>query len=152
MSGKDTGNVQKLKRILVAVDGSENASRAAKVAVTLAKKFGAELVACHVIPMPNSPFVEIDLKSIYFDSARKNAKTLLRGVIKLAEADDVKASELLTEGLSSVVEAITNNASNCNADLIVIGTRGQTAFKKLLLGSVSSGVLNHAHCSVLVVR
>jgi nucleotide-binding universal stress UspA family protein len=152
MTVKNTKDEQWTRRILVAVDGSENSSRAAKVAVTLAKKFGAELLVCHAIPMPSSSFGTIEPKSIYFDPARKNAKTLLNETVKLAETGGVKASELLIEGLTSVVEAIVSNASNHNVDLIVIGTRGRTGFKKLLMGSVSSGVLNHAHCSVLVVR
>ena len=153
MTVRDTIVAQQwASRILVAVDDSENASRAANVAVTLAKKFGAELLICHAIPMPSSSFGTIDTKSIYFDAARKNAKALLHENIKLAETEGVKASELLIEGLSSVVEAIVITASNRDADLIVIGTRGQSGFKKLLMGSVSSGVLNHAQCSVLVVR
>lgn len=45
---------KQFKRVLVAVDGSENATRAARVAVALAKKFGAELIVCHVIPTPVS--------------------------------------------------------------------------------------------------
>jgi nucleotide-binding universal stress UspA family protein len=143
---------QWVRRILVPVDGSENAMRAAKVAVTLAKKFGAELIVCHAIPMPSSSFGTIDTKSIYFDAARKNAKMVLQEIVKLSETEGVKASELLIEGLSSVVEAIVSNASKRNADLIVMGTRGQSGFKKLLLGSVSSGVVSHAHCSVLIVR
>jgi len=37
-------------------------------------------------------------------------------------------------------------------DLIVVGTRGRSGFKKLLLGSVASGVVNYAHCPVLIVK
>ena len=43
-------------------------------------------------------------------------------------------------------------ATESNVDLIVLGTRGLTRFKKLLIGSVSSEVVNHGHCSVLIVR
>jgi nucleotide-binding universal stress UspA family protein len=52
----------------------------------------------------------------------------------------------------SVVEAIVEYATEEKAQLIVMGTRGMTGFKKMLLGSVSNGVVNHAPCAVLVVR
>jgi nucleotide-binding universal stress UspA family protein len=58
----------------------------------------------------------------------------------------------LPEGVSSVVETIINNADKEGADLIVVGTRGLDGFKKLLIGSVSSGVISHASCPVLIVR
>ncbi|MGO9645708.1 MAG: universal stress protein [Candidatus Bathyarchaeia archaeon] len=51
----------------------------------------------------------------------------------------------------AVVETILE-ATESNVDLIVLGTRGLTRFKKLLIGSVSSEVVNHGHCSVLIVR
>ena len=43
-------------------------------------------------------------------------------------------------------------AENEKMDLIVMGTRGMSGFKRLLIGSVASGVVKHAHCTVLVVR
>jgi nucleotide-binding universal stress UspA family protein len=141
-----------LRRILLAIDGSENAAKAASTAIALAKMFGAQLVVCHVIQMPTSSFGKIDAQSIYFDAARKNARTLLRNTVKRAETKAIEASELLIEGQDSVVEAIVSNAANLNADLIVLGTRGEGSFRKLLLGSVSSGVLNHARCAILIVR
>lgn len=118
--------------MLVAVDGSDNGARAAKVAVALAKKFGAELIVCHVIPTPTYSSVQAgtfgagNVLHEYFESARKEAKGIVDQVVKLAEDRGV--------------------------DLIVIGTRGLSGFRKLLMGSVSLGVINHAHCSVLLVR
>jgi len=73
-------------------------------------------------------------------------------VTRLAEAENVKATRLIQEYSFSVVETILEQGDKSNVDLIVIGTRGLTGFKKLLVGSVSSGVISHAHCSVLIVR
>ena len=52
----------------------------------------------------------------------------------------------------SIVKEIIEYSEREKIDLIVIGTRCRTGFKKLFLGSVASGVLNFAHCPVLVVR
>ena len=52
----------------------------------------------------------------------------------------------------SVVSAILEYADKRDTDLIIIGTRGIAGFKRMLLGSVASGVVTYAHCPVLVVR
>ena len=53
---------------------------------------------------------------------------------------------------TTIVGEIVDFAERNNIDLIVIGTKGRTGFKKVLLGSVASGVVTYAHCPVLVVR
>lgn len=63
--------------------------------------------------------------------------------------------EIVTEVIiaeESIVSEIIEFAERENIDLIIMGTRGRTGFKKLLLGSVASGVVNFAHCPVLVIR
>jgi nucleotide-binding universal stress UspA family protein len=146
------------KRLLVAVDGSDNAARAAKVAVTLAEKFGAELIVCHVIPTPSYSLAQAGVAgpatilSDYFAAARKDAKKVVDEAVRLAEMEGVKAIGVIRDNVFSVVEAIVSLAEERNVDLIVIGTRGLTGFRRLLVGSVSSGVVSHAHCSVFLVR
>lgn len=148
----------KFERILVAVDGSDNATRAAKLAVTLAERFNAELIICHAIQTPFRSFaqngiaVPTNLLNDYLAAAREDANNTVDKVTRLAEIDRVKAVRVIQENVFSIVEAIVNLAEERNVDLIVIGTRGQSGFKKLLMGSVSSGVLSHAPCPVLVVR
>ena len=53
---------------------------------------------------------------------------------------------------TSVTKEIIEYAERMNIDVIVIGSRGKTGFKKLLLGSVASGVVTYSHCPVLVVK
>jgi nucleotide-binding universal stress UspA family protein len=145
-------------RILVAVDGSENAMRATKVAVAVAEKFHAELIVCHAIQTPFYSFTQNGMKvptslyEEYLGAAREDAKNLVDKMTGVARARRLKAEPVIQENVYSIVEAVVNLAEKRNVDLIVIGTRGQSGFKKLLMGSVSAGVINHASCPVLVVR
>lgn len=59
-------------------------------------------------------------------------------------------SEIISS--TNIAEAIVDYAEEKNFKLIVIGTRGKSGFKKLLLGSVASSVITYAHCPVLVVK
>jgi nucleotide-binding universal stress UspA family protein len=141
--------------IVVAYDGSDNSARAVAVASLLASKFASKLVVVHiysssVIPygMAGAPIPNYsELEKATEDSARK---TLAKG-ISAAKSLGVAAQGELLES-SSTVQALTEFTSKTKADLLVVGTRGMTGFKKLILGSVSSGVVSHAGCSVLVVR
>ena len=149
--------IEEFRRLLVAVDGSDNAARAAKVAVALAKKFGAELVVCHVIATPALAYTSVSAPgrsplSEYFASAHADSKKFIGEILSMAEAEGVKAHELVIDNVFSVVEAIVKHAAERNVDLIIVGSRGLSGFKKMLLGSVSSGLVNHAQCSVLTVR
>lgn len=139
------------KNVLVPVDGSENSNRAAEIATAIAKKHGARLFVLHVIPTPaylyTNPFLEE-----YVQLADKKAKTIVDDGVSFARSHGVKAFGHTMKYVPSVVEAITEYAVNKKVDLIVIGTRGLSGYKKLLLGSVASGIISHAHCEVLIVR
>ena len=141
------------RRILVAADGSENSKKAAEVAVNLAKRCEAELTVVHVIARPTYPIAGtegID-GSDYFAAARNESKEWIDSAVRLAESNGVKAFGKVLES-GSIVKAILDYAAKDKVDLIVLGTRGLSDFKRLLIGSVSSGVVNHSECSVLVVR
>ena len=154
------------KRLLVALDGSENSARASQAALELAEKLKAELIVLHaIIPpalyyhteiSPEGPVIEppthekeIDL---YLEYARRVGHGIVDGTVSEAKKRGIAVRADLPETTSSVVETIVNQAVGENADLIVVGTRGLGGFKRLLLGSVSSGVVDHAHCPVLVIR
>ena len=133
-----------LRRILVAVDGSPNSRRAALLGAKLAALCGAEIIVVNVISVP--------LQQQQFSrDIRAGANKLVRTIASMCHSRGLKTSTKILEA-SSVVEAIVNFAADKKINLIVIGTRGLTGFKKLLMGSVSTGVLSHAHCAVLVVR
>ena len=58
----------------------------------------------------------------------------------------------LVEGLGNPADVIVQEAEDSGAELIVVGTRGLNAAKRLVLGSTSTNVVHHAPCDVLVVR
>ena len=83
--------------------------------------------------------------------SKERARDVLTHGMELAESHGIKArGELIEAG--SIVQAIIEFATAEKANLIVVGTRGMTGFKKLILGSVSSGLVSHSECPVLVVR
>lgn len=167
-SGSEVGGAKQqssfagFKRILVAVDGSDNSMRAARIAVDFAEKYGSELVVLNVTSMASyanvsmlygasiPPPPSVDEK--YREYHRKVAKTLVNRAAQLAVGRNVKVTTAIQESPGSVVERITAYAQGENIDLIVIGSRGLSGLKKLVIGSVSSGVVTHAHCPVLVAR
>jgi nucleotide-binding universal stress UspA family protein len=66
---------------------------------------------------------------------------------------NIQLSKAELIGTSTSVEAaIVDYAEKNNIDLIVLGTKGYSGIKKLLLGSVASAVLTYAHCPVMVIR
>lgn len=142
--------------MMVAFDGSPDSVNAAKRATALAKEFGASLKVVHAYSIPAlayggaGPMPVVDVKSLE-ESARAKAQQVLEEGRAICEEKGVTPKTEIIEA-SSTVQALVECASKEDIDLIVIGTRGMTGFKKLLLGSVSGGVVTHAHCSVLVVR
>ncbi len=145
---------QGFKRILVAVDGSENADRAARIAIDLAENQAATLTILNVIPIPTiaSPTAVSFNLGEYFTAMERDGRALVDRVATEAHKGGVKAKTKIIDNVASTVYAITKYAEENDVDLIVLGSRGLGGFKKLVLGSVSSGVLSHAHCAVLVTR
>jgi len=143
-------------RIVVAFDGSNDAVKALGLACSLAAKFGSELTVVHIYSSPGVGFSAAsgmpipDYRSLE-DAKRAASKEVLSKGLSLAAQTGTKAKGELIEA-PSVVEALVEFAADQKADLIVTGTRGMTGFRKLILGSVSSGLVNHAHCPVLIAR
>jgi nucleotide-binding universal stress UspA family protein len=150
----------RFQRILVAVDGSEGSARASEVAVDLAEKFGSQLFVLNVFRgypeyvnvFPSAPAPSGEALQAYEAFARKTALEVIGRTVSMAEKKGVRAKPKTSETIGSPVETITDYAVAEKIDLIVMGTRGLGGFKRMLLGSVSSGVVTHAHCPVLVVR
>ena len=133
-----------LHRIVVAIDGSQYSKTAARVAATLAQGLGSDLIVLNVVDgraYDKNP-----------SNALKKSGQLADENVALASRFGVHVKGETVEPGESTVEQIINYAKNNRANLIVLGTRGLGGFKKMLLGSVSSGVVTHAECAVLVAR
>lgn len=159
-SEHDNNNISK---ILVPIDGSELSRRAADYAIFLSSKLGTELCIIHVID--NIPYEHnVGSYGLYDIETPGEIKQILeeeRGITK-EWFDKIKASakekniqviktELVTTR-SSIESAIVNYAKRNRVDLIVIGPAGHSGFKKLMLGSVASGVIKHSHCPVMMIK
>lgn len=143
-------------KILLAVDGSEEARRAARLAMTLAEGLDSELHLVHAGPMPSvyaypeSVIYDTDLQGEVREAARRTAREKLA-----AEADAVGVSGKAAGTHTPVGRPdaeIVRVAEEIRAGLIVVGSRGLGPIRRAVMGSVSGSVVRHAHCPVLVVR
>ena len=137
------------KRILLAVDGSDHALRAAKVAADLARSMKSELrVVIAYEPIPwylGEPNLQDAI-----NARLKDAQNILQKAVAVAgDMPDEIHTELI-EGDSA--EAIIEVAKTRNSDVIVMGSRGLGRLAGLVLGSTSQKVVSHAPCPVLIVR
>jgi nucleotide-binding universal stress UspA family protein len=84
--------------------------------------------------------------------AKQEAKIKVDSLVLQARNEGVDAKGKVLDKEGSPVKVILEYAEEEGVDLIVAGTRGLGGFPKMLLGSVSSGLVSHAHCGVLIVR
>ena len=152
---------QFFSKILVPIDGSEPSFHAARVAVNIANKFNSELIIIYVVVSPSkSEYANLTglVTPKQIDMIIENEKKESRNWFKKIE-DKVKeensnikiSMKVLLTGIAIYGEVI-QFAQQENIDLIVIGTRGRSGIKKLLLGSTASGVVTYANCPVLVTK
>ena len=136
-------------KILCAIDPSLSAMKAAEKAAELAKKEGAELTYLAVAEGFE------DMESIFGKQAteklREEAGKALDKAKEFAAKAGVKAKISLING-TAPEDLIAEKAEKGGFDLVVMGTRGKKGSKRLTIGSVASGVVALAPCSVLVVR
>jgi len=142
-------SVPLLRKIVVAVDGSEPSLKAVGFASQLAKQTGSTLQILNVILLPAyaSPPT---LENLRAELSKKSAQILEKSEA-LAKTVNVETDTKVVETTQSVVETIVEHSDREKADLIVLGSRG-TTMGRLMLGSIAAGTANLAHCPVLVVR
>jgi nucleotide-binding universal stress UspA family protein len=138
-------------KVLAALDGSETAALAARTAAEIAEKTGSELHAVHVGEVAPVYHPERHGYLAHYDRLREAAQRLLDEQVEQMRA----AGATLTQAhlrMGRPDEEIAVVSEEIGAGLIVVGSRGLGPLKRALVGSVSSSVVHHAHCPVLVVR
>lgn len=156
-----------IRRILVAIDHSKNAIQAFEVAMELAKACHAQLMLLHVLSIegegyqahPVFPgtyfypaFSDIPLNRFQQEWNKYKEKELQRLTSLAEQAKFVGISTESTQKFGNPRLEICDLAKAWNADLIIMGSRGHSGLKELVLGSISNYVIHHALCSVMVVR
>lgn len=150
----------KIAKILTAVDGSDHSKIAALHAINLAEKYGSELTALYVVS-PDvrygyledtvTPGLPGPLKEVVI-LAMEQGRKFVDEIKQEGSSKNIKIQSEVIVASESVSKAIVEYAEEQKIDLIVVGTRGISGIKKMLLGSTASGVVSHAHCPVLVVK
>jgi nucleotide-binding universal stress UspA family protein len=136
-----------IRTVLHPTDFSDSSGHAFRVACSLARDYGARLVAVHVAPPPVIAYgdgVFPGRAVVYEEEARDKLDKLQ------APDPKVHVEPRLVEG--DAAGEILRAAEETQCDVIVMGTHGRTGLGRLLMGSVAEQVLRKAPCLVLTVR
>lgn len=146
-------------KIVVGVDGSDESMKAAEYAISVAKMYNAELIAINVLTS--------DIVYIHSSPGIENPPLTISEIILLAEDEAKKWFDQIKEAVStknvqlktefivakrSVLSTMLEYIEEQNISLIVVGTRGRSGVKKMLLGSIASGLVNYSPCPVLIIK
>jgi nucleotide-binding universal stress UspA family protein len=144
--------MNEINSVLVATDFSESAQPAVDAAITIAKSFDAQLHVVHAFqtPVPIVSPYEVVVPDGFLEQARGATAANLRAVVEKISSEGLDATSHLTE--VPAAPAIVRLADELDVDLIVLGTRGNTGLKHVLLGSVAERTIRLAPCSVLAVK
>ena len=144
-------------RIIVGVDGSPHASAAVNAVAARAWPLGSEARIVSAFHLPNQ---SVEPLAYHENADAQLAEWIAAASQRAHTTAEAAAAQLVPAGLqTSLVVKETNpkrlllaEAEDWDADSIFVGARGLSAFKRLLLGSVSTAVVTRAHCSVEIVR
>jgi nucleotide-binding universal stress UspA family protein len=141
-----------VNRILVPLDFSENSPAVLEWAAHLAEEHGSQVVLLHAYHLPVE-FQQVEgayLPEDFWASVKAETEQSLARYAEGLRARGLSVETVAREGYPATV--IEEEARRQQADLIVIGTRGLSGLKHLLLGSIAERVVQHAPCPVLTVK
>jgi nucleotide-binding universal stress UspA family protein len=152
--------LRELRHVVVGVDGSENAERAVKFLAALEPPRGTRATVFRAVDIMHAPAhglvpaatratVAAEVKRIN-DGRRAAARKDLSQAAKTLASSGWKVDRVITDG--APLRDLLGTVWDVGADLLVVGARGATGLRHLLLGSVAEGALNRSPVPVLVVR
>lgn len=155
MISDKTGRKKTFSKILVAIhESSKSADKAVDYATRIAKDYDAILIVLYVVQTHTNldtatpPSHVIDFKK----QAQAYLTKISETIHKQGEIENIVKVKTEIIASSKIAGAIVNYAKDKHIDLIVVGPRGRSKLKSLVLGSVTSDVVRQANCPVLTVR
>ncbi len=141
--------VQKIKKVLLPVDGSPASMKATEYAIDFVKNYQAEIILIHCHRAFPSYLGE-PLFQEMISSTMDKANKVLEPYKKVLSDHEISFTDFLFEEPTG--KMIAEIAASKKVDLIIMGTRGKTDLEGLIIGSVTHQVLYLAQCPVLVIR
>lgn len=143
-----------MKKILLAVDGSESCNKAVAETNDLAQKLGAEVTVLTVVEGYVTPelYSQSDAEKVVAKQKNmvKNGEKVVDSCVNIFNNKSLQINKMVKKG--SPAEVICQTAEAEGYDLIVVADKGQNAIRRFLLGSTTEKVVRHAPTSVLVVK
>ena len=145
-----------IKKVIVALDGSDSANQALDLALDVAEKYSADILLLSIfhpyLSLIRSNNLTIEEIRPYLEKQKAYHEKVLSEALKKVNRlkPNLKVSTKLKEGRPA--DKIIETAKEGNFDLIVMGNLGIGGVTELLLGSVSDRVADHAPCAVLIVK
>jgi nucleotide-binding universal stress UspA family protein len=137
--------------ILVAIDGSAVSEKAFDAAIEQAQAWRADLHAVYVVETGLFTNIPVDNKlEVMYSLLEQEGTEALSRITEIAKKKNILLTTHFEQGHAG--DTIIKKAITIKADLIILGSHGKSEVDRLLLGSVSSFVVEHSQVSVLVVR
>ncbi|MFH1773544.1 MAG: universal stress protein [Methanobacteriota archaeon] len=142
--------VAKMEKLLLSTDGSILNEGAVKEAINLAKTCGSKLFIISVVEIPafGAEFVETLPKMV--EKLETDTRSLLKSLKERAAKEGVSCEAVMYQG-AEPYKYIVDEAAKNNVEMIIMGRRGKTGLKRLMMGSVTAKVIGYAPCKVMVV-
>lgn len=138
-------------KILVPVDGSDNSYKALEAALVLSEKLGSNISVVKV--MEQVPITHIESEKLLnelLEAYKKENQEILSKCSDIARQKGIAIKTVLLQGNPAPV--ILDYSKKENFDLVIMGSRGMGKFKELILGSVSSKIVHHSPCAIMIIR
>lgn len=151
-----TKTKRKFLKILIPIDGSQPSMDAFEYAIEIAKKADACVIAVTVNRIPLSSYglatPEGELQSSREKEMVMESEKRFKQLKQHAKQNKVELETELINSQMSIDGTIVEYAESKDVDLVIMGTRGRSGLKKLLLGSVASAVVTYSPCPVMIVK